>query len=201
MHACSLNIYCIWFYNLGVILLFIFICFNYCFWDGSMLRMQSSFQELEDFPMPFWLTMFVEGTRMTPDKLLDAQEFAASRGLPVPRNVLIPRTKVNKINISSTMQTNHPKHQNQVSWSYWWSWFDQSPFWIWDQGILYYIACHELTYVPNFIICILTFSHINLFVSGFCCSSKIYALLCSSSLWYYSGCSERSCCSFFTESL
>lgn len=43
--------------------------------------------------MPFWLALFVEGTRFTQAKLLAAQEFAASRGIPVPRNVLIPRTK------------------------------------------------------------------------------------------------------------
>jgi lysophosphatidic acid acyltransferase/lysophosphatidylinositol acyltransferase len=56
--------------------------------------MQSIFQGLKDFPTPFWLTLFVEGTRMTSDKLLAAQEFATSRGLHVPRNVLVPRTKV-----------------------------------------------------------------------------------------------------------
>lgn len=47
--------------------------------------------------MPFWLALFVEGTRFTQEKLLAAQEFAASRGLPIPKNVLIPRTKVNKV--------------------------------------------------------------------------------------------------------
>jgi hypothetical protein len=36
----------------------------------------------------------VEGTRFTQAKLLAAQEYAASQGLPIPRNVLIPRTKV-----------------------------------------------------------------------------------------------------------
>ncbi|CAK7331006.1 unnamed protein product [Dovyalis caffra] len=54
----------------------------------------SSFQELKDFPRSFWLTIFVEGTRITPDKLREAQEFAISKGLPAPRNVLIPRTKL-----------------------------------------------------------------------------------------------------------
>lgn len=47
--------------------------------------------------MPFWLALFVEGTRFTQTKLLAAQEFAVSRGMPLPKNVLIPRTKVNKI--------------------------------------------------------------------------------------------------------
>ena len=56
--------------------------------------MQSGMQQLNDYPRPFWLALFVEGTRFTPAKLLAAQEFAASQGLPVPRNVLIPRTKV-----------------------------------------------------------------------------------------------------------
>ena len=36
----------------------------------------------------------MEGTRFTQAKLLAAQEYAASAGLPVPQNVLIPRTKV-----------------------------------------------------------------------------------------------------------
>lgn len=44
--------------------------------------------------MPFWLTIFVEGTRLTPDKLLASQEFAISKGLLIQENVLIPRTKV-----------------------------------------------------------------------------------------------------------
>ncbi|CAN0891883.1 1-acyl-sn-glycerol-3-phosphate acyltransferase 3 [Linum grandiflorum] len=43
--------------------------------------------------MPFWLALFAEGTRFTQPKLEAAQEFAASRGLPIPRNVLLPRTK------------------------------------------------------------------------------------------------------------
>ncbi|XP_040993674.1 1-acyl-sn-glycerol-3-phosphate acyltransferase PLS1-like [Juglans microcarpa x Juglans regia] len=62
-------------------------------WEKDEHYLKSSLEGLKDFPRPFWLTMFVEGTRMTEDKLLAAQEFAASRGLPVPRNVLVPRTK------------------------------------------------------------------------------------------------------------
>ena len=56
--------------------------------------LQSGFQQLKDFPRPLWLALYVEGTRFTKAKLLAAQEFAASKGLPIPRNVLIPRTKV-----------------------------------------------------------------------------------------------------------
>ncbi|KAM1096729.1 hypothetical protein TB2_013946 [Malus domestica] len=59
--------------------------------DESTLKL--GLQRLKDYPQPFWLALFVEGTRFTQAKLLSAQEYAASTGLPVPRNVLIPRTK------------------------------------------------------------------------------------------------------------
>ncbi|OMO78002.1 Phospholipid/glycerol acyltransferase [Corchorus olitorius] len=62
-------------------------------WAKDEETLKSGFKQLEDFPMPFWLALFVEGTRFTQAKLELAQTYAASRGLPVPRNVLIPRTK------------------------------------------------------------------------------------------------------------
>ncbi|EOY32648.1 Lysophosphatidyl acyltransferase 2, putative isoform 3 [Theobroma cacao] len=73
-----------WFYE------FIFVDRNWAK-DGSKLK--SSFQALKDFPIPFWVTIFAEGTRLTPDKLLEAQTFASTKGLAIPKNVLIPRTK------------------------------------------------------------------------------------------------------------
>nr|QVG79488.1 lysophosphatidic acid acyltransferase [Eranthis hyemalis] len=62
-------------------------------WAKDESTLKSGLQRLEDLPCPFWLALFVEGTRFTNAKLLAAQEYAASTGLPVPRNVLIPRTK------------------------------------------------------------------------------------------------------------
>lgn len=59
-----------------------------------VLFLQSGLQRLRDYPQPFWLALFVEGTRFTQAKLLAAQEYAVSTGLSIPRNVLIPRTKV-----------------------------------------------------------------------------------------------------------
>ncbi|KAK6124644.1 hypothetical protein DH2020_041616 [Rehmannia glutinosa] len=46
------------------------------------------------FPRPFWLALLLRVLASTQAKLLAAQEYASSTGLPVPRNVLIPRTKV-----------------------------------------------------------------------------------------------------------
>ncbi|KAL5711008.1 1-acylglycerol-3-phosphate O-acyltransferase [Ranunculus cassubicifolius] len=70
---------------------------EYVFLERSWARdehtLKSGLQRLNDFPRPFWLALFVEGTRFTQAKLLAAQEFARTTGLPVPRNVLIPRTK------------------------------------------------------------------------------------------------------------
>nr|AZM65197.1 lysophospholipid acyltransferase 6 [Vitellaria paradoxa] len=62
-------------------------------WAKDESTLKSGLIRLKDFPRPFWLALFVEGTRFTQAKLLAAQEYAASTGLPVPRNVLIPRTK------------------------------------------------------------------------------------------------------------
>ncbi|MCD9640108.1 1-acyl-sn-glycerol-3-phosphate acyltransferase 2 [Datura stramonium] len=62
-------------------------------WANDENTLKSGLQQLWDYPQPFWLALFVEGTRFTQAKLLAAQEYAASAGLPVPKNVLIPRTK------------------------------------------------------------------------------------------------------------
>uniref|UniRef100_A0A5B7AHZ5 1-acylglycerol-3-phosphate O-acyltransferase n=1 Tax=Davidia involucrata TaxID=16924 RepID=A0A5B7AHZ5_DAVIN len=62
-------------------------------WAKDEITLKSGLRRLSDFPRPFWLALFVEGTRFTQAKLLAAQEYASSMGLPVPRNVLIPRTK------------------------------------------------------------------------------------------------------------
>ncbi|KAL5538749.1 hypothetical protein UlMin_044423 [Ulmus minor] len=71
-------------------------------WAKDENTLKKGIQQKSDYPQPFWLALFVEGTRFTRAKLLAAQEYAASTGQvlysdlfnkPVPRNVLIPRTK------------------------------------------------------------------------------------------------------------
>lgn len=70
---------------------------EYLFLERSWARDESTLklglQQLRDFPRPLWMALFVEGTRFTQTKLFAAQEYASSTGLPIPRNVLIPRTK------------------------------------------------------------------------------------------------------------
>ncbi|XP_076905848.1 1-acyl-sn-glycerol-3-phosphate acyltransferase 2-like [Bidens hawaiensis] len=62
-------------------------------WAKDENTIKAGLQRLKDYPQPFWLACFVEGTRFTKAKHLAAQEYASSNGLPIPRNVLIPRTK------------------------------------------------------------------------------------------------------------
>ncbi|MBA0853569.1 hypothetical protein Goshw_019244, partial [Gossypium schwendimanii] len=66
-------------------------------WAKDESKLKSSFEALSDYPMPFWMTIFVEGTRLTADKLLEAQSFASSKGYPIPKNVLIPKTKIHRV--------------------------------------------------------------------------------------------------------
>ncbi|KAH1123044.1 hypothetical protein J1N35_006204 [Gossypium stocksii] len=62
-------------------------------WAKDENTIKAGLQRLRDYPQPFWLALFVEGTRFTQAKLVAAKEYATSQGLPIPRNVLIPRTK------------------------------------------------------------------------------------------------------------
>ncbi|CAI9787555.1 unnamed protein product [Fraxinus pennsylvanica] len=80
--------------------------------DESTLKL--GFQRFRDFPLPFWLALFVEGTGFTQAKLLAAQEFAASMGLPVTRNVLIPRTKVD-VDLKRHLMKDLPETDNAVA--------------------------------------------------------------------------------------
>ncbi|XP_071740875.1 1-acyl-sn-glycerol-3-phosphate acyltransferase 2-like [Rutidosis leptorrhynchoides] len=79
---------------------------EYLFLERNFAKDESTIkvglQQLKEYPQPFWLGLFVEGTRFTQAKLLVAQEYASSHGLPVPRNVLIPRTKGFVTSVSQT---------------------------------------------------------------------------------------------------
>ncbi|KAM7528935.1 hypothetical protein LguiB_032345 [Lonicera macranthoides] len=62
-------------------------------WTQDERHLELHAQSKKDFPEKFWLYFFVEGTRLTSEKLLAAQQYVASKGLPIPRNVLVPRVK------------------------------------------------------------------------------------------------------------
>lgn len=62
-------------------------------WDSDKERIMATFKTLRDSCIPVWLTSFLEGTRITPEKAKESVEFAKSRGLPEFKHVMVPRTK------------------------------------------------------------------------------------------------------------
>ncbi|KAL2328930.1 hypothetical protein Fmac_022357 [Flemingia macrophylla] len=59
--------------------------------DESVMRlMLSTFKDPQD---PLWLALFPEGTDFTEQKCLRSQNYASEHGLPILKNVLLPKTK------------------------------------------------------------------------------------------------------------
>lgn len=62
-------------------------------WEKDKLNLSSKLNSLMDYPSPVWILLFPEGTRYSVEKHEASKEFATSRGLPVLKHHLIPRTK------------------------------------------------------------------------------------------------------------
>ncbi|XVF44935.1 hypothetical protein PTKIN_Ptkin02bG0163000 [Pterospermum kingtungense] len=58
--------------------------------ESNMRRMLSTFTDPQD---PLWLVVFPEGTDFTEQKCLRSQKYAAENGLPVLKNLLLPKSK------------------------------------------------------------------------------------------------------------
>eukprot|EP01012_Entosiphon_sulcatum_P041859 TRINITY_DN55762_c0_g1_i1.p1 TRINITY_DN55762_c0_g1~~TRINITY_DN55762_c0_g1_i1.p1 ORF type:complete len:395 (-),score=63.52 TRINITY_DN55762_c0_g1_i1:55-1212(-) len=62
-------------------------------WEADKSTLGKYYGGLRDFPIPFWVVIFAEGTRLTKTKLADSQEYARKTNQPVLENLLLPRTK------------------------------------------------------------------------------------------------------------
>lgn len=64
-------------------------------WTSDKTALINKLQDIvhNRFPRPFWIAMYPEGTRITPDKRIKSQEYAKQNNLPILNNVLLPRTK------------------------------------------------------------------------------------------------------------
>ncbi len=62
-------------------------------WDIDRARLDDTFSKITRNNLPFWFINFVEGTRLTPEKLERSRAYARRRGIFSPRHVLIPRTR------------------------------------------------------------------------------------------------------------
>ncbi|KAL5457641.1 hypothetical protein EMCRGX_G034924 [Ephydatia muelleri] len=62
-------------------------------WENDEKRLEAACKNLLDYPVNMPLCLFAEGTRFTQEKYLKSVEFSKSRGLPVLKHHLFPRTK------------------------------------------------------------------------------------------------------------
>jgi lysophosphatidic acid acyltransferase/lysophosphatidylinositol acyltransferase len=69
-------------------------------WESDKIKMARGFSALHE-QQPFWLVIFVEGTRFTEAKNAANREYARSQGLPELKYCLLPRAKA----FASAVQT------------------------------------------------------------------------------------------------
>ena len=62
-------------------------------WNRDRKRMQRVFSALLEDKMPYWLLLFVEGTRFSPKKLNRSQNYSRESRRPILRHLLGPRVK------------------------------------------------------------------------------------------------------------
>nr|ACO14702.1 1-acyl-sn-glycerol-3-phosphate acyltransferase gamma [Caligus clemensi] len=65
-------------------------------WSEDQRMLPGAIKRLEDYPYPFWLLIYAEGTRFTPEKHLACQEFkskANDPSIPDLKHHLIPRLR------------------------------------------------------------------------------------------------------------
>ncbi|KEH30403.1 putative 1-acylglycerol-3-phosphate O-acyltransferase [Medicago truncatula] len=62
-------------------------------WEADESNMRRMLSTLNDPQDPLWLAIFPEGTDFTEQKCLRSQKYAAEHGLPILKNVLLPKTK------------------------------------------------------------------------------------------------------------
>lgn len=62
-------------------------------WQKDQKLLETSLETLKDFPFPFWLAVFAEGTRFTEAKRQASNEYARANGLPELKHHLLPRSR------------------------------------------------------------------------------------------------------------
>jgi len=62
-------------------------------WTSDKKMIDKAFSGIKNDKEPVWIITYLEGTRITPEKLIKSHEFAKERNLPILKNVLIPRVK------------------------------------------------------------------------------------------------------------
>jgi len=83
-------------------------------WEKDKETLTNCMQVLASYKQPFWLLLFPEGTRLSQEKLEQGQKFSQSRGLPVFKHQLYPRTK-GFARIMETLDTDKVKYVYDIT--------------------------------------------------------------------------------------
>lgn len=86
-------------------------------WMRDQHRVNATFAKVERLQAPIWVMSFVEGSRLTPEKLRAAQEFSEQRDLPIMQNVMVPRVK-GFVACMSKLRKSHVKYLYGKLYSY-----------------------------------------------------------------------------------
>jgi len=62
-------------------------------WTSDKKKIEETFAQIKSLTNNYWIVSYLEGSRITPEKIKACQEFSKKKGYPVLDNVLIPRTK------------------------------------------------------------------------------------------------------------
>ena len=62
-------------------------------WNQDQAQIEKTFSNFKKNHIPLWLISFVEGTRITPEKLKKNQAYCKEKGLPILSHCMIPKTK------------------------------------------------------------------------------------------------------------
>jgi len=62
-------------------------------WTSDKTKIEQTFAQIKSLNNNYWIISYLEGSRITPEKVKACQEFSKKKGYPVLDNVLIPRTK------------------------------------------------------------------------------------------------------------
>jgi 1-acyl-sn-glycerol-3-phosphate acyltransferase len=62
-------------------------------WTADRASIEATFARILEDRVPMWLISFVEGTRVTSEKIEESKSYAEAKGFEPLRHVLVPRTK------------------------------------------------------------------------------------------------------------
>lgn len=78
-------------------------------WTSDQKSINKAYGNIKKEKEPVWIIMYLEGTRINAQKLIQSHEFARKRNLPILNNVLLPRTKGLKATLNA-FRNSHVKY-------------------------------------------------------------------------------------------